>query len=413
MLGVTFLVFSITRFMPGSPMERQMHAAAGAGTEGGGSGRGDGASWSEEQIEELEREYLYDKSIPVAYLTWLGILPRERFYRDAEYKSSSHDGGVSEEKIGEAMVTDPDKQVLVSLAGTGRPVVVQRTESNEVEWARYVVIGKAQEEWPDISSDGWEVRIETAQERFDRHLQRNDGESKKTVENYLPRAVVVKTRFSGLLQGDMGRSEVFGDPVSSLIASRMPVALYFGLLTAMLTYGVCLPLGILKAIKHRTAIDNLTSVLIIVGYSIPGFALGAVMLVYFGAVRPIFPMIGLTSPGFEEMSLAGQIKDLAWHTVLPLISYVVGSFAWMTLLMKNNLMDNLAADYVRTAVAKGVNFNRAVFSSRLSKFLHSYRHELGSVDYDSCRGKPADRKRSSIFRGFGLLQFRALVETGT
>ena len=72
-------------------------------------------------------------------------------------------------------------------------------------------------------------------------------------------------------------------------------------------------------------------------------------------------MVGLVSEDYESMSFMGQVKDRAWHTVLPLVSYVIGSFAWMTMMMKNNLMDNLAADYVRTAVAKGVSFNRAVF----------------------------------------------------
>ena len=136
----------------------------------------------------------------------------------------------------------------------------------------------------------------------------------KAPRNYDDRAIVYKTRFAGLLQGDLGRSTDFGDPVWNLIKGRIPVALYFGILTALITYGVCLPLGILKAIRHRTMIDNLTSVLIFVGYAIPGFALGALMLVYLGARGGWFPLFGLTDPNFDDMGTWDQFVDLLHHT---------------------------------------------------------------------------------------------------
>ena len=361
-LGVTFIVFAITRVMPGSPLDRELQAAAAGASEGGGGGGsgGQNGALTEEQIEAFEREYLYDKNVVLAYLTWLGAYPRERLYSETEYKPVSQGDQVSEEKIGGSIVQDPEKQVIVSLAGTGRPVLVQR-DGKEIEWARYVDQSKPVSDWEDISEDGWEFRYETAEQRFEAHKKREGGETKSTVKNYLPRAVIYKSRISGLLQGDLGKSSVYCDSVTSLIISRMPVALYFGILTALLTYAVCLPLGILKAIKHRTPIDNLSSVLIFFGYAIPGFALGALLLVYLGAYKPIFPMVGLTSENFDSLSTVGKIKDLAWHTILPLLSYIIGSFAATTMMMKNNLMDNLAADYVRTAVAKGVGFNRAVF----------------------------------------------------
>jgi len=408
-LGVTFIVFGITRVMPGSPLERELQAAA-AGTSEGGAGGGSGGksgALSEEQIEAFEREYLYDKNVVVAYLTWLGIYPRERLYSDEEFKPTSAGGQVSEEKIGESFVEDPQRQVVVSLAGTGRPVLVQRA-GEEIEWAKYIERSVPRSEWKSIFEDGWNARYESAQERFERHLDREGGESKRTVENYLPRVVLFKKRVSGLLQGDMGRSSAFGEPVSGLIISRMPVALYFGILTALLTYGVCLPLGILKAIKHRTPIDNLSSVLIFFGYSIPGFALGALLLVYFGAHQPIFPMVGLVSENFDSLSAAEKIKDLAWHTVLPLISYVIGSFAWMTMMMKNNLMDNLAADYVRTAVAKGVSFNKAVFRHAFRNSFIPIATSLGQLITIIVTGSLLIETVFDI-QGFGLLQFRAIT----
>ena len=407
-LGVTFLVFAITRVMPGSPLERELQAAAAGTTEGGGGGGGGkSGALSEEQIEEFEREYLYDKPIPLAYLTWLGLYPRERLYSEAEFKPAMKGDQVSEETIGGSIVEDPDKQVLISLAGTGRPVVVQR-QDGKIEWARYVDTGKPMSEWQNISEDGWKFRYETPKDRFAAHLERQKGETNNTEDNYLPRAVLYKSRISGLLQGDLGKSSVFGDPVLDLIKSRIPVALYFGILTTILTYGICLPLGILKAIKHRTAVDNISSILIFLGYAIPGFALGAVLLVYFGAAKPIFPMVGLVSQGFESMSFDEKVKDLAWHTVLPLISYVIGSFAWVTMMMKNNLMDNLAADYVRTAVAKGVGFNRAVFRHAFRNSFIPIATSLGQLITIIVSGSLLIETVFDI-QGFGLLQFRAIT----
>ena len=416
-LGVTFLVFAITRIMPGSPLAKELQAAAaGASDGGGGGGKGESGALSEEQIEEYEREYLSDKPLPLAYLTWLGLYPRDRLHSQAEYKPVTQGAGdkVSEENLGTSMVQDPTTEVLVSLAGSGRPVIVKRKGSEEegfeIEWARYFDAKnpRDREKWNSIEEDGWEVRYETAQERFDRHLEREDGKTEKTVKNYLPRAVIYKSRISGLLQGDMGRSTVFGEPVLDLIQSRMPVALYFGLLTSIISYGVCLPLGILKAIKHRTAVDNVSSILIFFGYAIPGFALGSILLVYFGAIKPVFPMIGLTSENFDSMGPWEQIKDLAWHTVLPLIGYLVGSFAWLTMMMKNNLMDNLSTDYVRTAVAKGVGFNRAVFRHAFRNSFIPIASSLGQLITIIVSGSILIELVFDI-QGFGQLQYRALL----
>lgn len=410
-LGVTFLVFAITRVMPGSPLERELQAAAAGTSEGGGGGGSGGQSGalSEEQIESFEREYLYDKSVVVAYMTWLGIYPRERLYSYAEFKLTEQGGQLSEETIGGGVVEDPEIQVEVSLAGIGSPVLVQR-QDGKIEWAKYVDKDKdkPRNEWKDIRVDGWEYRYETAKERFEVHKKREGGETRRTVSNYLPRVVIYKTRKSGILQGDMGKSSVFGEPVLDLIKSRMPVALYFGILTTILTYGVCLPLGIVKAIKHRTPIDNLSSVAIFLGYAVPGFALGALLLVYFGAYKPIFPMVGLVSEDYESMSFIDQLKDRAWHTVLPLISYVIGSFAWMTMMMKNNLMDNLAADYVRTAVAKGVSFNRAVFRHAFRNSFIPIATSLGQLITIIVSGSLLIETVFDI-QGFGLLQFRAIT----
>lgn len=163
-----------------------------------------------------------------------------------------------------------------------------------------------------------------------------------------------------VVRGDLGTSYRYNEPVWDVIAARFPVSSYYGIVTLLATYLVCIPLGVLKAIKHRTAVDNLTSVLIFVGYAVPGYALGSLLLLYFSVRLEWFPMGGFVSMAFHEKDLWGQLVDLASHSVLPLACYLVGSFALVTLLLKNHLMDNLAADYIRTAIAKGVSFRSAV-----------------------------------------------------
>ena len=163
-----------------------------------------------------------------------------------------------------------------------------------------------------------------------------------------------------VVRGDLGTSYRYNEPVWDVIAARFPVSSYYGIVTLLATYLVCIPLGVLKAIKHRTAVDNLTSVLIFVGYAVPGYALGSLLLLYFSVRLEWFPMGGFVSMAFHEKDLWDQLADLASHSVLPLACYLVGSFALVTLLLKNHLMDNLAADYIRTAIAKGVSFRSAV-----------------------------------------------------
>lgn len=394
LLGVTLLVFTITRFVPGGPMERALQEAQKA-TEGGGSSSGQiGGGMSEEQVEELEEEYGFDKPIFQAYLQWLGALPRERRLSKADFREQGKD------KVGGNFVGDSNN-TLILLKGSGKQAKVTRS-GVVVTSATYLDDNRP------IALDGWEIRLETVADRKERWSRRSGEEISKAPQNYDDRAIVYKTRFAGLLQGDLGRSTDFGDPVWNLIKGRIPVALYFGILTALITYGICLPLGILKAIKHRTMIDNLTSILIFVGYAIPGFALGALMLVYLGARGGWFPLFGLTDPNFDDMGTWDQFVDLLHHTALPLLCYVVGGFAWLTMMMKNNLMDNLAADYVRTAVAKGVSFRSAVFKHAFRNSFIPIASTLGQLITILVSGSILIESVFDI-QGFGLLQYQALL----
>lgn len=247
LLGVTLLVFGITRIVPGGPVERAIMEArmgAGGGDAGGRNDISRGAI-SEDQLKALKAYYGFDQPVFSAYLTWLGKVVR----------------------------------------------------------------------------------------------------------------------------GDLGMSYRFNEPVLHIIRERIPVSLLYGGITLVLIYGICVPLGIAKAMRHRTFFDNATSVLVFVGYAVPGYALGAILVVFLGARLEWFPMGGFVSERFSDLGFWGRVGDLAHHAALPLLCYVIGSFAFVTLLMKNHLMDSLAADFVRTAVSKGVSFRAAVLKHALRNSL--------------------------------------------
>ncbi len=172
-----------------------------------------------------------------------------------------------------------------------------------------------------------------------------------------------------LLKFDLGTSFRYSEDVEDIILMRLPISVYYGVITSILTYVICIPLGIVKAVRHKTWLDNSTSVLVFIGYAVPNFALGAVLLALFSVQTEVFPLGGFKSQGFDELSLWGKTIDILHHSVLPLICYLIGSFAVMTMLMKNSLMENMSADYVKTALASGLSWRRAIF-------VHATRNSL-------------------------------------
>lgn len=285
-LGVTIMVFAVTRFVPGGPVERMIsQAQAMSGDQFRGSGKIGQASLSEEQIQDLKEYYGLDKPVLVSYFLWL-------------------------------------KKVLVL---------------------------------------------------------------------------------------DLGRSTRYNEPVWDLIRGVFPVSIFYGFVTMILTYAICIPLGILKAIKHKTVVDNVTSVFVFIGYAIPNYVVGILMLVLFASRWELFPMGGFTSDMYEELSTGGKILDVLYHAVLPLTAYMAGSFAVMTFLMKNSLMDNLAADYVRTAIAKGNDFRGAVVKHALRNSLIPIATHFGNNISMILMGSFLVETIFNI-NGFGLLGFESIVE---
>jgi microcin C transport system permease protein len=222
-----------------------------------------------------------------------------------------------------------------------------------------------------------------------------------------PIPVAYATWLYQTLQLNLGQSFRYNEPVWDVIVERLPVSIYYGLVTAFFTFAICIPLGILKAIKHRTTVDNLTSALIFVGYAIPGFALGAVLVNLFAVQIQIFPLGGFQSQGADALPALERFRDIVWHSVLPLIAYLAGAFAIETMLMKNSLMENMSSDYVRTALAKGLNWRRAVFVHALRNSLIPIATSIGSLLGIFLTGSVLIERVFNI-QGVGLLFFEAI-----
>jgi microcin C transport system permease protein len=208
---------------------------------------------------------------------------------------------------------------------------------------------------------------------------------------------------------DLGESSRYGEPVWDSIKSRLPVSTYYGILSMLLTYLVCVPLGILKAMKHGSTFDHITSGIIFLGYSIPAYVVGIALIVVFGAQLGWFPLGGFTSEGFDELSSIGKLGDILYHSVLPMTAYVAGSFAVTTLLMKNSLMDYMASDFVRTAIAKGLSYRSAVLKHALRNSLIPLATHFGNNISVIIGGSFLIEKIFNI-NGFGLLGYDAVVE---
>jgi microcin C transport system permease protein len=162
---------------------------------------------------------------------------------------------------------------------------------------------------------------------------------------------------------DFGKSYFNDKPVITLIAEKMPVSISLGLWLTLITYAVSIPLGIRKAVSDGSKFDIWTSAVIIVGYAIPSFIFAIILVVLFagGSYWDWFPLRGLTSDNFAELTWWGKLKDYAWHLALPLIALGISGFATMTLLTKNSFLDEIRKQYVTTARAKGLNERQVLY----------------------------------------------------
>ncbi len=214
-----------------------------------------------------------------------------------------------------------------------------------------------------------------------------------------------------VLHLDLGRSYVYQDPVWEVIRSRFPVSIFLGLTGFLLSYLVCVPLGVMKAVKHGSKFDVASSALVFLGYSVPGWALGTALLVFLGggSFLDIFPLGGFRPDNWEYLSFWGKVTGQIEHMFLPVVAYMVGSFATQTILTKNALMETLGQDYIRTAFAKGLSERRVIFVHALRNSLIPLATGLGHVFSLILAGSFLIERVFNI-DGMGYLGYNALLQ---
>jgi microcin C transport system permease protein len=379
LIGMTLVVFLIIRFTPGGPMEQALLEAR-MKTDGqrGGAGRQQSSGLTPAQLLKLQEQYGHDKPFLIAYAAWLGAWPKETNRSRADFAEGK-------------METE------VKIPGTANVATVKRSSDNRAE----ILPGK------DVDLSSWRARLITPEQQKVEWEKANPGQKLDKPQPYV--ALIYQPKFAGVLEGNLGDSTRYSEPVWTMMKRRFPISLFYGIVSILLTYLVCIPLGVLKAIKHRTPTDTYTSVLIFFGYAIPEFVLGVFLMVIFAARLRWFPLEGFVSSNFSELGFFGKIYDLFHHAFLPLCCYMVGSFAGLTMLVKNNLLDQLASDYVRTAVAKGVEYKRAVIGHALRNSFIPVGATMGQALTVLVAGSFLVERIFDI-DGFGLMGFNALLE---
>ncbi len=326
--GCTIVVFFIVQYAPGGAYEQQMNALKkGGGSEGGGSALGtEGMTIPPSQLEALQRYHQVNEPVWKRYVIWLGLIPRPV----DDYLT----------KIGERRNVGAGLRVIAKPNASGVLTVYDAVDTTKVlsEWS----VDPSKTE-----NSVWVYRKER----------------------------------SGLFTLDFGKSFQYRKPVTELISERIHISTQFGLIGFVLSYVVCFYLGVQKALRHGSMFDAASSSAVLIAYSMPGWAVGAVLLVLLGggSFLQIFPTGGFQSNDYDTLTLIEKIGDRMWYFVLPTIAYTIGGFASLTLLMKNSLLDTLGQDYIRTAYAKGLREQRVIWMHGMRNSIIPLMATIGGV----------------------------------
>lgn len=246
----------------------------------------------------------------------------------------------------------PVEQAIANLTGEGGGAIQRVTQGG----GDFVQGGGQAKGGTDSSGTSSYRGAQGLDPEFIKELEKQYGFDKPLHERFL-------LMMGSYLAFDFGKSFFRDQTVVDLIIDKLPVSLTLGFWTTFLTYLICIPLGIAKAVRDGSRFDVWTSGAIIVGNAIPSFGFAILLLVLFagGNYYDWFPLRGLTSPGFDQMSLGEQIVDYFWHLTLPLAAMMIGAFATLTLLTKNSFLDQISQQYVVTARAKGLTEARVLW----------------------------------------------------
>jgi len=314
--GITLVAFLMTRLVPGGPIERAMAEKVQAQQKMVGRvGLSANGPASPEELDNLKRQYGFDRPVLEAYGVWLGILRGQNNWAITRV----------------AAVGSGEVDVMSHKSSSTQKIFIQRNTQGELSLSTKDSL--------DISQ--WKVEAAPLPNDTNKNL----------------RVIVFQPQFHGILQGNFGVSTESDKPVVDLILQKLPLSIWFGFWGMIIAYFIAVPLGISKAMRNGSLYDSASSVLIFFGFAIPGFVLALSGLYLFCFHFTLLPHSGFN---WDE-----PIKS----TILPLACESAGAFAAMTMFMKNSLLDNLSADYMRTAKAKGV-------SSRRALYVHALRNSI-------------------------------------
>ena len=388
-LGATMLVFIILQIAPGGPLEKTIMQIQMGGAQNGGeagasssSSSGTGTLLPKRALKELERFYGFDKPIWKRYLVWLGVWEREIKHRNLTFK------------IGEIEVKkNMGKRRYAYVKKNGAKLEVYDKEGNISKlWAARFDM--------DISDE----------EIINFEVLKNEG---KLQDISKLEATVFETEYSGVLTGNLGKSYTYQQPVIEVMKPRFKISILLGLSGFLISYLVCIPLGIKKALNHGSKFDLISSAIVFMAYSIPGWAFGGVLLVLFGggSFWDVFPLGGLHSPQeiWVNLSFFEKILDQLNHVILPIIAWTIGSFATLTVLMKNSLLDNMSQDYIRTAFAKGLSEKRVIWVHAVRNSIIPIASGIGYIIATIIAGSYFIEMIFNI-NGFGKMGYQAILD---
>jgi len=214
------------------------------------------------------------------------------------------------------------------------------------------------------------------------------------------------------LRFDFGESYYRNISVIDLILEKMPVSISLGLWLTLLTYGIAVPLGIRKAVRDGTPFDIWTSSVLVIGFAIPSFVLGVMLIVFFagGSFFDWFPLRGLTSDNWESLSLVGKVFDYLWHLVLPLIAMGIGAFTTLAFLTKNSFLDEITKQYVITARSKGLTEHRVLYGHVFRNAMLIIIAGFPGAFLGAFFGGSLLIETIFSLDGLGLLSFKSLID---
>jgi microcin C transport system permease protein len=352
-VGITFVAFCFTRFVPGGPIEQALSERQQADRKGTSAARPSGPA-SPEELDNLRRRYGFDRSLLEAYAIWLGVRPGPADWITVRLDKD----GKAEAEVADDLRPGQTLKLAVTRSGTDLTLATPEGRPR----------------------DGWHAEPAPLPDDPEKAM----------------RVLVYRRAYAGLLQAELGDSTTSDKPVWEEIRSRLPISTWFGGWSLLLAYAISIPLGVAKALKRDGWFDRASTQALFILYSVPGFVLAVAGLNLLCHQLHWFP-----SKGFDW-------DQPFLSTVLPLSCEMVGAFTALTLFTRNGLLDNLTADYVRTAKAKGLGNGRIVIVHVLRNSLIPVAATIGANLGFFLTGSFLIEFTFNI-PGLGLLGYDALV----